>query len=160
MPMFSGQAMAIDLEDEFGNTAAYAVGSWMVESNAPQLNCANTEGRAGHSDFSTSAKGFAANLGGLKEAAVRLTQVTFDNTQNVFGTPLDIQEGRPFKMTMYPDGRPTDPAPFNIGTIWPFEGLVCNKIRSEGEAKGLQPLTIEACTDGFYSFGANREPPA
>lgn len=127
----------------FSQWVRYACGRWSAEDSAPGLAADNTEGLAG-SPGGTDAEGFQSRVPGIRGCRVSLTSVTYDTRSNWFGTPLSLKAGDYVQVEIYPAG-------IN-GKRLPFDGLRITRKQLEGEAAGLQPVTLEMESDGGYTF--------
>lgn len=138
----------IAVEDANGVTlgafVAYSVRRWEISGEAPELPVPNTEGFAGHL-LGVDGEGFMASLTGLRSLKLTLEECTYSTTRNIFGTPQTINEGNFISVKFFPAGRAG-------GKQITLSGLKVTRKRLSGEADGLQPVTIEASSDGVYTF--------
>jgi hypothetical protein len=138
-----GQLSGFDAAIEV-NEVAYSVKMYSITANVPGLDVSNTEGYTGKVG-GTDAVGYTARVTGLKTAAIRLVQATYNEDDNLFGTPQDIRLGEYYSFSITPNR--TGPEVFTMEN-----GLVTS-LSLDGDVEGLQPVSLEALSDGYFSFG-------
>lgn len=147
MPMVAGHRARI-----YFGADPYAMKSWSLESECTPLDCSNTEGRPGNPlAANQTARGFASTLVGLRRCRCTFRTATYDTTFP-FGGPATWREGMYLTdCFIYPNNNALTGAA--IGAPFTFQSVIVSKITVEGEVDGLQPVTIEGVSDGFFDFG-------
>jgi hypothetical protein len=142
MAQRAGWEARIKIGPNAGAMSYFAVKRWSIEPSCPLLNADNTEGKPGNS-AAANARGFASRVKNIRSARIMLEQATFDDTDDPFAAPYNLAEGVFVRLELYPAG---------AGVVHTIDSMCISKMTVAGEVGQLQPVTIEAESDGNYDF--------
>jgi hypothetical protein len=126
------------------NGTFYAVARIEVGGRCPPDVVSNTEGVPGN-PLAAIARGFSAIIGDLAEGTMRLVSATFDDANNPYAAPFDVDIGEYVSIIAFPSG---------AGFGYNYGNCLVLSYSHSGQVPGLQPLTIEVQTDGLFDFVA------
>src|SRR4051812_30994061 len=116
------------------NGTAYSVQRYDLGGRLQAIQVANTEGTVGNPN-GTVARGYSAKLGDIFEGTVGLTQPTFDENENPFAAPLDLDIGQYVRVKFYPAGL--------SGPFYDMGDMLLSGMSHSGSVPGAQPLRLE-----------------
>jgi|AGTN01.1.fsa_nt_gi hypothetical protein len=141
MPTIAGFKAAVAI-----NGANYNVAEIGIDQTVEDLDVTNSEGASGDANAvvdETYPAAFQAAVAGPRIARVNFKSATFDVENNPFLTPFTFFEGDYINAEVVPDRADGD-------VKWVFPSLLVTEIKYEQTARGLQPISISARTNGKY----------
>lgn len=123
----------------------YSVKQFSITATATALDVSNTEGIPGGAT-STGGVGYASKIPGLMSATFRFVSATYNEDDNIFGTPITVRIGEYHQFDVLPNK--TGSKTFRITS-----GLVTS-VSLDGDVEGVQPVTLEGVSDGYFDFAS------
>jgi hypothetical protein len=124
------------------NGVPYAGAFFRVRSRDPEQDVSNFEGKAGNPAVGAAAVGYASHVGSNRVGNVEIRGATLDLEENFFIAPMQVAKGGYCTVRIYPNGRDDDYHFFN--------SLKVSEVSHEGQAGGLQPISLTGISDGEY----------
>ncbi len=123
------------------NSTLYAVARVSVDSSTIPLDTSNTDGV--NTDVAVPSSAFETVLPGMATARISVTNPSFDSGANPFLAPYTILDGAYVTLQIYKAG---------VGSVsWLFPSVLITSVSDQIDAKGLQPLSFTAQSNGPYT---------
>ncbi len=136
-------------------TVAHSVKGVSIDRMTPDLDVSNSEGEPGNTEADAAESiadspeqgSFSTTIPGLKKCNVTIRGATYDDEGWPFNSvdPVPFSEGDYISCIVFPDKN-------DLTKGHHFPSLLVKNVKHEMEVDGLQPVTLECVTDGFYSF--------
>lgn len=142
------------------NGAAYNFQTYRVRGVAQVHNISNTEGLPGNPAIDTVPQTgfsggtgledlvtcFESNLPGLIHMEAMVRQATFNLSANPFAAPIDLGIGFYYNIAIFYVA---------AGPAWECASFLTNDVDTDGDVRGLQPVSFSGISDGEFFIGGN-----
>lgn len=125
------------------NSTAYAGASYRIADECQEQDVSNTEGIAGNPAAPSNTVGYSGYIGGLRRFTADIRNATFDVLSNPFLAPFSLAASSYIALRVFLNG--------SSGVSWQSNSFFVNRIGTDGEIRGLQPISFSGLGDGFYS---------
>ena len=123
------------------NNTLYSCVRWSVRDSVGDLDITNTEGVTG-STTGQAVAGFETRVAGCGVAEISITNASWDPNEDPFATPRSIIAENYARIQIYING--------TSGPYYLFYSALITSVEQNGEAKGLEPVSFTARSDGNY----------
>lgn len=133
------------------DASPYNFATYRVRAARNQLDVSNSEGLAGNGTITAAQLGdvagvvdgavFESRIPGLGHLEATIRQATFDAANNPFGSPWNIADGFYYAVVVFYA---------TAGPNWESASLLVNDVDTDGDVRGLQPVSFSGMSDGEY----------